>query len=281
MNSVVHTILGVMPPGFSFPYKGVEAWLPLGSMPVPPRGAHNLGAIARLKPGVTVEQARAEMTSIVARLEQAYPDANKGWKGHVEPMMNVVVGDASRPLWILFGAVCVVLLIACANVANILLARASARQQEMSVKAALGASRGRISGSSLAESLMLSVRRRRLALLLARTGLTAFVALAGNAIPRSAEIRLDGSVFAFAAMLAVVTGIVFGLAPAWMNSGRRCANRCRAGGRGSSGERGRTRQALIVAEVALTLLLLTAPACCSAVSSGFMRWTRGSAVNAS
>jgi putative ABC transport system permease protein len=257
MNGVIHTILGVMPPGFSFPYKGIEAWLPLGPMPVPPRAVHNLGAIARLKPGVTVEQAKAEMTGIVARLEQAWPEANKGWKGHVEPMMNVVIGDAGRPLWVLFGAVCVVLLIACSNVANILLARASARQQEMSVKAALGASRGRIVRQLLAESLILSMIGALFALLLARTGLAAFVALAGNAIPRAAEIRLDGSVLAFAAALAVATGIVFGLAPAWMNSRSSLRESLQAGGRGSSGQGGRTRQVLIVAEVALTVVLLT------------------------
>jgi putative ABC transport system permease protein len=258
MNSVVHTILGVMPPGFSFPYKGVEAWLPLGSIPVPSRGAHNLGAIARLRPGITIDRARAEMSAIVARLELAYPEANKGWKGHVEPMMNVVVGDAGRMLWILFGAVFVVLLIACANVANVLLARAAARQQEMSVKAALGASRGRIVRQLLAESLVLSAIAAVLALLIARTGLAAFVALAGSAIPRSAEIRLDGSVLAFAVALTLVTGIVFGLAPAWMNSRASLRESLQAGGRGSSGEGGRTRQALIVAEVALTVLLLTA-----------------------
>jgi len=125
MNSVVHTILGVMPPGFSFPYKDIDAWLPLGSIPAPPRTAHTLAAVARLKPGVTLEQARAEMAAIAARLEQAYPDANKGWKGRVEPLMTVVVGDVGRRLWILFGAVTVVLVIACANVANLLLARAS------------------------------------------------------------------------------------------------------------------------------------------------------------
>ena len=195
MNGVVHTILGVMPPGFSFPYKGVEAWLPLGSIPVPPRAVHNLGAIARLKPGVTLEQARAEMAAIMARLEQAYPEANKDWKGRVEPMINVVVGDAGRPLWILFGAVSMVLLIACSNVANVLLARASVRQHEMGVRAALGASRGRIVRQLLAESLLLSFIGTGLGLLLARAGLAAFVALAGNAIPRSAEIRLDGSVW--------------------------------------------------------------------------------------
>jgi putative ABC transport system permease protein len=257
MNSVVHVILGVMPPGFSFPYKGVEAWLPLGSIPVPSRDAHNLGAIARLGPGITIDRARAEMSAIATRLELAYPEANKGWKGHVEPMMNVIVGDAGRPLWILFGAVFVVLLIACSNVANVLLARAAARQQEMSVKAALGASRARIVRQLLAESLALSAIGAMLALLIARTGLAAFVALAGTAIPRSAEIRLDGSVLAFAVALALVTGIVFGLAPAWMNSRASLRESLQAGGRGSSGEGGRTRQALIVAEVALTILLLT------------------------
>ena len=122
MNSVIHTILGVMPPGFSFPYKDIDAWLPLGSIPTPRRGAHDLAAVARLKPGVTLEDARMEMATIAARLEQAYPDANKDWKGRVEPLIDVVVGDADRPLWILFGAVSLVLLIACFNLANLLLA---------------------------------------------------------------------------------------------------------------------------------------------------------------
>jgi predicted permease len=264
MNGVIHTILGVMPPGFSFPYKGVDAWLPLGAVPAPPRSVHadhaggGLGTIARLKPGVTLERARAEMAAIMARLEQAYPDANKGWKSRVEPMMKVVVGDAQRPLWILFGAVGMVLLIACSNVANILLARASVRQQEIGVRAALGASRGRIVQQLLAESLLLSFIGTALALLLAKAGVTAFVALAGNAIPRSTEIRLDASVLAFATALAILTGIVFGLAPAWMSTGRALHDTLQsAGGRGGIGERGRVRQGLIVAEVALTLLLLT------------------------
>jgi putative ABC transport system permease protein len=257
MNGVTHTILGVMPPGFSFPYEGVEAWLPLGPMPVPPRAIHNQGAIARLKPGVTLEQARAETATIVARLERAHPDANKDWKGRVEPMIDVVVGEAVRPLWILFSAVSMLLLIACSNVANILLARASVRQHEMGVRAALGASRGRIVRQLLAESLLLSFIGTGLALLLARAGLAAFVALAGDAIPRATEIHLDGSVLVFAAALAGLTGIVFGLAPAWMSSGKALHELVQAaGGRGGTGERGRVREALIVAEVALTILLL-------------------------
>jgi putative ABC transport system permease protein len=258
MNGVVHTILGVMPPGFSFPYKDIEAWLPLGSIPTPPRVAHDLAAIARLKPGVTLEQARAEMTTIAARLEQAYPDANKDWKGRVEPMVDVVIGDAGRPLWILFGAVTLVLLIACFNLASLLLARASARQQELMVRAALGASRARVVRQLALESLVLSFIGTGLALVLARAGLTAFVALAGDAIPRSTEIRLDGTVLAFAAVLAGFTGLVFGLAPAWMSSGSALQESWHtAGSRGSTGQQGRMRQGLIVAEVALTLLLLT------------------------
>lgn len=260
MNTVIHTILGVMPPEFSFPYKGVEAWLPLGSVPVPPRAAHidhagqSLGTIARLKPGVTLKQARAEMETIMAALEHAYPDANKGWKSRVEPMKDVVIGEAGKALWILFGAVALVLLIACANVANLLLARASVRQQEMSVRAALGASSGRIVRQLLVESLLLAFIGTGLGLLLSKLGLVAFLALAENAIPRSAEVHLDGRVLIFAMALATLTGIAFSLAPAWTSS-RRAVNT--AGGRGGTAERGRLWHGLIVAEVALTLLLLT------------------------
>jgi putative ABC transport system permease protein len=259
MNSVVHTILGVMPPGFSFPYKDIDAWLPLGSIPAPGRASHDLAAVARLKPGVTLEQARAEVATIAARLEQAYPDANKDWKGRVEPLIDVVVGDADRPLWILFGAVGLVLLIACFNLTNLLLARASARQQEMVVRAALGASRLRIARQLVAESLVLSSIGAGLALLLAQMGVTIFLALAGNAIPRSAEIRLDGTVLGFAASLAGVIGVVFGLAPSWMSSGPALLESFQtASSRGSTGKNGRMRQGLVVAEVALSLLLLIA-----------------------
>ena len=257
MNGVVHVIQGVMPPGFSFPYEQIDAWLPLGSIPAPPRAAHDLAAVARLKAGVTLEQARAEMAGLGKQLEQAYPDANRNWNTRVEPLMSVVVGDVGRRLWILFGAVTVVLLIACANVASLLLARASTRQREMTVRAALGASRGRIIRQLLSESLLLSFTGAALALVLATVGVNVFVALAGNAIPRASEIRIDLSVFGFAMVLAVVTGVVFGLAPAWTSSEGSLRESMQSGGR-TTGERGRMRQGLIVAEVALTLLLLTA-----------------------
>jgi predicted permease len=258
MNTVVHTILGVMPPGFSFPYEGIEAWLPLGSIPVPSRRSHDLAAVARLKRGITMEQARAEMTTIAAQLEQAYPDANTGWTARVERWHDVVVGDVGRRLWILFGAVTIVLIIACANVANLLLARASTRRREMTVRAALGASRARIVRQLLSESLLLSFIGAGFALVLAKLGLMAFVALAGNAIPRAGEIRLDGTVLGFAVALATLTGAVFGLVPAWTSNDERLHEAIHTGSRGNTGERGRMRQGLIVAEVALTLMLLTA-----------------------
>jgi predicted permease len=259
MNGVIHTIVGVMPPGFSFPYENIDAWLPLGAIPAPSRQRHDVAAVARLKPGVTLEQARAAMAIVATRLEQAHPEANKDWKSRVEPLISVTVGDAGRTLWILFGAVSLVLLIACANLANLQLARASARQQEMTTRAALGASRIRIVRQLVAEGLILSCVGTVLALLLASAGLTAFLALAGNTIPRATEIQLDGMALGFAALLAGLTGIIFGLTPAWTTSGNTLqASFQAAGGRGGSGERGRMRHGLIVAEVALTLLLLTA-----------------------
>ena len=257
MNSVVHTILGVMPPGFSFPYKDIEAWLPLGSMPEPPRGSHDLAAVARLARGVTLDEARAQISAIAAGLAEAYPDVNRGWTGRVEPLIGVVVGDAGRPLWILFGAVTLVLLIACGNLAGLMLARASARQHEMTVRTALGASRGRIIRQLVVESPLLSLIGSALALVFAKAGLATFVALAGNAIPRAAEIRVDGAALSFAAALAGLTGVVFGLAPAWKHVGANLQDLLQtAGGRGSTGEQAGVRHGLIVVEVAMTLLLL-------------------------
>ncbi|HJZ75317.1 MAG TPA: ABC transporter permease [Vicinamibacterales bacterium] len=258
MNGVVHTIVGVMPPGFSFPYKDIEAWLPLGSIPAPPRVVHDLAGVARLKSGATIDHARAEFATIVNGLAEAYPDANKGWRGRVEPMVNVVVGDVGQRLWLLFGAVTIVLLIACANVANLLLARASARQPEIALRAALGASRSRIVRQLLIESLLLSLIGAGLGLLLTKASLTAFLAFAGNTIPRAHEVRLNGAVVTFAVGLAACTGVAFGLAPAWMIRATTMPHLLRAASGRSSDRNGHLGQALIVAEVALTLVLLMA-----------------------
>src|SRR5262249_17359519 len=161
-------------------------------IPAPPRVVHDLAGVARLKSGATIDHARAEFATIVNALAEAYPDANKGWRGRVEPMVNVVVVDVAQRLGLSFGAVAIVLLMACANVANLLLARASARQPEIALRAALGASRSRIVRQLLIESLLLSLIGAGLGLLLTKASLTAFLALAGNTIPRAHEVRLNG-----------------------------------------------------------------------------------------
>jgi len=255
------TVIGVMPAGFAFPSE-VDVWVPVGPMASEPgyqsRGNHpGLLGVARLKPGVTVDQARTEMDTISTRLEKQYPDSNSKVRVRIDPLIENRVGTNVRAaLWALLGAVGMVLLIACGNVANLLLARAATRQREMAVRAALGAGRWQIARQLLIESLLLAVVGGAFGMLLGTWGLRALLAISGDSIPRTGEIRLDLGVLAFTAGIAVLTGILFGLAPAWQAGRTDVHSVLKETTRGATGGRARLRQGLVVAEVALTLVLL-------------------------
>jgi predicted permease len=264
-----HTVIGVMPAGFQFPIStdpidfyvtiAEDATNPDGSTPqTKQRGNHSLEAIARLKPGVTVAQAQADLAAIAAGLAQQYPDSNTHFGVASRPLRDDLIGDVRIALYVLFGAVVCVLLIANANVANLLLARASARGKEMALRAAMGASRARIIRQLLTESLLLSGLGGALGLLIAQWGTEALIKTVPENIPRIGTIELDASVLGFTLLVSLTTGVVFGLVPAWQASHVDLNSSLKSGTRtGGGGEnKGRVRNALIMAEVALALILL-------------------------
>ncbi len=253
------TIVGVLSPGFHFPDK-TDIWLPSSTFggEREERSAHNYLAVGRLKPDVTLEQAQAQMTSIGTRLEQQYPASNKDKNVAVTRMRDAMVSNVQLTLYLLLGAVAVVLLIACANVANLLLAKATTRTREIAIRAAVGASRGHIIRQLITESLLMAIVSGVAGLILAVMGSAALVALAPANVPRLAETSIDGWVLAFTLGVSVIASLMFGLAPA-LHASRVDLNDALKQGAARAvvgGGAGRMRGALVVAEVALSVILL-------------------------
>jgi putative ABC transport system permease protein len=250
-------LVGVMPRGFAYP-DGVDMWVPDYLRPSSdPRDNRQYEAIGRLKPGVTAAQAQAELDTISARLEAAHPSTNRGWRVRAVPLTDFIVGDAKRTLLLLLGAVGLVMLVACANVANLFLAHAAGRQREIAVRSAIGAGRGRIFRQVLTESVLLSMMAGALGILIARWGLQLLIAIGASGIPRLEHASLDRNVLAFSVVVSIATGVLFGILPALLLSRSNVVQALREGTR-SAGSRHRTRKVLVVAEVALALVLLVA-----------------------
>jgi putative ABC transport system permease protein len=255
----IFTVVGILEPGFQFPARAdifAPAWIwPVRST----RSGHNYRVIARLNDGVTLEQARDEMRSIARRLEREYPDTNKDKLATVVPLKDLIVGDTKQTFDMLLWASLVVLLIACANVANLLLARSSSRSREMVVRAAVGASRRRLIRQLLTESLVLGVVSGLAGAWLARLGVVALMAIAPADLPRGDEISVDVVALLFALILAIGASVIFGLAPALQTSRVHLGPGLGEGGKGTSlGARGGwARNAFVVAEIAMAVALAT------------------------
>lgn len=257
VNGSPHIIAGVMPGSFEFWQRDADAWAIHKMTPPSRRGPFFLRGVARLKPGVTIEQASANMNAIARNVERANPADHAGLRYNVFPLRDVVVGDVSLLLWVLSGSVLLVFLIAVFNVANLTLARATTRQREIAVRLSIGAGRGQLIRQFLTESLMLSLAGGLLGAGLAQLAVMALHWLSPRDLPRLGEIAVDARVLAFTLAVSVTSAFLFGLAPAVIASSTRLSERLKDGGRGGESRgRGRVRGALVIAQVALSVLLL-------------------------
>jgi predicted permease len=265
LNKEPFEVVGVMPPAFTYPSgRRIDAWIPLSYFGPDQIGRSRssgfLGVVARLKPGTTEPQLRDELSAMAERMSREYRE-NTGWTAVTTmPITEAIVGDTRRPLVVLMTAVGLLLLIACVNIAGLLLARASGRSTELAVRAALGAGRGRIARQLVTESLALAIAGGALGVLLAYLAVRGFAASGAAELPRPDAIRLDGAVLAFTAGLSIACGLLFGLLPAFKGSAN-LEQSLRAGSRGSvTGPGARLRNALVVLEVGLAVVLVAGAA---------------------
>src|ERR1700733_5933689 len=257
VDSQSFNVVGVMPERFRMP-DFAKAWVPLGWTDADRavRGNHNYNVIARLKPQITIDQAKSDLAAISSRLEQQYPEDDKGWSATAIPLREQMIGDVRTALLVLLGAVAFVLLIACANVANLVLAKTLARGKELAIRSALGAGRIVLLRHILVETLLLSVIGGLLGLLLARGVIELSVKLLADRLPAFMEVTLDAQVLAYTLLLSVAAGVLAGLFPSLRFSRVDLNEALKQGTRGGSDAGGKARNVLVVAEVALSLVLL-------------------------
>jgi putative ABC transport system permease protein len=254
-----YSVVGVIPASFKL-FRNVDVYVPIGQWTTPAlknRGAAlGLHGIGRLKPGVTIEQAQSDLDRVMLNLADVYPETNRGNGAKVSLLKARMIGDIGPTLWLLLGAVGFVLLIACVNVSNLLLARSTGRTREFAIRAALGASKWRLLRQSLTESWLLALAGGGLGLLVASWGTNAALAVLATTLPRASEVKLDARVLIFTVAISLLTGILAGLAPALKTSRWRLSETLKEGGRGASTARGRVQSIFVTVEMALALVLL-------------------------